>query len=128
MTDAPLPPVPESTPTAGPGVPGSPTPVTKVTHSPAFAVIAIFMAIVGAVLIAYSFLTGIAVALDGSSDGPAIYIALFFIGVALAVLAVIFALVGITRRAHRFLSIVALLIALLPALGVLVIAALLFLG
>ena len=99
----------------------------RTKHSPLLALLSILLGIVGTVLIGWSFLTGISAALDGASDGTSVYVALFFIGVGLVLVAIVFAIVGLVRRAQLTLSIIGLIVALLPALLVLVIAALAFL-
>jgi predicted MFS family arabinose efflux permease len=100
--------------------------VEKVTHSPITSVLAIVLAVVGGVLMGWSFLTGIAEALR-TPHPDSIWIALFFIGAGLDIVAIVLALIGIIRRAHRVLSIAAVVLALVPGLLVLVIAALRFL-
>jgi predicted MFS family arabinose efflux permease len=100
--------------------------VEKVTHSPITSVLAIILAVVGGALMGWSFLTGIAEAIR-TPHPDSIWIALFFIGAGLDIVAIVLALVGIIRRAHRVLSIVAVVLALVPGLIVLVIAALRFL-
>ena len=117
-------PQPTTPPARRPGAPTGKAPA----KSPLFALVAILLGVIGAALMAYSFLTGISVALDGSSGGSSIYIALFFIGVGLAVVGLVFSLVGLARSIHRALSVIGLIVALLPGLVVLVIAALLFLN
>jgi hypothetical protein len=101
--------------------------VEKVVHSPLLSLLAIALAVVGGFLMGWSFLTGIAEALRPLSQHDSLWIALFFIGTGLDLVAIILAIVGILRRAHRALSVVGVVLALLPGLVVLVIAALRFL-
>ncbi len=100
--------------------------IEKVRHSPLLSLLAIVLAIVAGVLMGWSFLTGIDEALHAATRNS-LRIALFFVGAGLDVVAIIFGLVGILRRAHRTLSVLGLVLALLPGLVVLVIAALEFL-
>ena len=57
----------------------------KKKHSPLLSLLAIALAIVGGVLIGYSFLTGITSELDPKVAHNSLYIALFFIGLGFAV-------------------------------------------
>ena len=99
----------------------------KKKHSPLLSLLAILLALVGGFLIGWSFLTGVTNELDTTSDHSSLYIALFFVGLGIVIVGIVFALVGILRRAHRTISLVALVLSMLPSFVVLVIAALLFL-
>jgi hypothetical protein len=101
--------------------------IAEKKHSPLLSLLAILLALVGGFLIGYAFLTGVANQFSTTSDHSSIYIALFFIGLGIVIVGIVFALVGIIRRAHRVLSLVALVLSMLPSFIVLVIAALLFL-
>ncbi len=101
--------------------------VEKVTHSPLMSVLAIILAIVGGVLMGWTFLSGIAEALRPLSQHTSLWIALFFVGTGIDLVGIVLAIIGILRRAHRALSIVGIVLALVPGLVVLVIAALRFL-
>jgi len=101
--------------------------VEKVTHSPLMSLLAIILAIVGGVLMGWSFLTGIGEAIRPLSQHNSLWIALFFVGTGIDLVGVILAIIGILRRAHRTLSVVGVVLALVPGLVVLVIAALRFL-
>jgi len=90
------------------------------SRSAAPAVIAILLAVGAVALMLFSFINGVNAALDGSGDGAGIYIPLFFVGAGVAVLAAIIGIVGIVRRNHRILSSLAVLIALIPGIGILV--------
>jgi hypothetical protein len=105
----------------------TPGPAGKKKPSPLLSVLAIVLALVGGFLISYSFLTGVASQFDPASDRSSLYIALFFVGLGIVIVGIVFALVGIVRRAHRGVSLVALVLSMLPSFIVLVIAALLFL-
>jgi hypothetical protein len=111
-----------------PAIPdAAPAPDAKKKHSPLLSLLAILLAIVGGVLMGWNFLAGIASALDAGDGHSSQYIALFFIGAGLDIVAIVFAIIGIVRRAHRGLSVVALVLSLLPGLVVTVLAALVFL-
>ena len=114
--------------TSDPAVPDAAidTPAKK-KHSPLLSLLAILLALVGGFLIGWSFVTGITNELDTKTAHSSLYIALFFVGLGILIVGIVFALVGIIRRAHRTLSLIALVLSMLPSLVVLVIAALLFL-
>ncbi len=101
--------------------------IEKVKHSPLLSLLAILLAIVGGFLIGWSFLSGVSNELDVTAEHSSLYIALFFVGLGIVIVGIVFALVGIVRRAHRTISLVALVLSMLPSFVVLVIAALLFL-
>lgn len=111
---------------ASSAAPTQSTPLKK-KRSPLLSLIAIVLALAGGYLIGWSFLTGIANALDPKMAHSSIYIALFFVGLGIVIVGIAFALVGIVRRAFRGLSLVALVLTMLPSFVVLVIAALRFL-
>jgi hypothetical protein len=75
----------------------------------------IVLGIVGTALMSYSFVNGIAAALNGSGGGAGMFIALFFVGAALALIAIIIGLVGLVRGGHRILSFLSLIVGLVPA-------------
>jgi hypothetical protein len=89
-------------------------------RSAAPAVIAILLAVGAVALMLFSFLNGISAALDGSGDGPGIYVPLFFLGAGVAVVAAAIGIVGLVRRSHRALSSLAVLIALLPGIAIVI--------
>ena len=99
----------------------------KKKHSPLLSLLAILLALVGGFLIGWSFLTGVTAELDPQVAHSSLYIALFFVGLGIVIVGIVFALVGIVRRAHRTISLVALVLSMLPSFVVLVIAALKFL-
>jgi hypothetical protein len=102
-------------------------PAAPKKHSRLLSVLAILLAIVGGALMGWSFLAGIAAALEAGSGHSSLYIALFFVGAGLDIVAIVFAIIGIVRRAYRGVSVVALVLSLLPGLVVIVLAALAFL-
>ncbi len=91
-----------------------------VRRSAAPAVIAILLAVGAVALMLFSFINGVSAALDGSGDGAGIYIPLFIFGAGVAVIAAIIGIVGLVRGGHRILSSLAVLIALIPGIGIIV--------
>ena len=113
--------------TSDSAIPDTTASVAKRKRSPLIPILAILLALVGGFLIGFSFLTGVANQFDPSGTRSSLYIALFFVGLGIVIVGIVFALVGIIRRAHRGLSLVALVLSMLPSFVVLVIAALAFL-
>ena len=94
----------------------SETPVVKRRGTAlATPLLGIVLGVVGTALMSYSFVNGIAAALDGSSGGAGAFIALFFVGAALALIAILIGLVGLVRGGHRILSFLSLVVGLVPA-------------
>lgn len=112
-----------SQPVPSNGKPGK----VKKKHSPLISLLAILLALVGGLLVGWSFIAGITNEFDSSADHSSVYIALFFLGLGILIVGIVFALYGIIRRAQVTLSLIALVLSMLPSLVVLVIAALLFL-
>ena len=99
----------------------------KKKHSPLLSLLAIALAIVGGFLTGWSFLSGLHDLIQTIHTHNSLYIALFFVGLGVLIVGIIFAIVGLLRRAQLILSIVALILAMLPSVVVLTIAALLYL-
>ncbi len=99
----------------------------KKRHSPRNSLIAIALALVGGTTLGWSFLAGLANKFDTTAQHSSVYLALFFVGLGILLVGIVFALYGIVRRAQLFLSVLAIVLSMLPAVVVLVIAALLFL-
>ena len=89
-------------------------------RSAAPAVIAILLAIGAVALMLFSFVNGVAAALDASDGNSGIFIALFFFGAGVALVAAVIGIVGLVRGGHRILSSIAVLIALIPGVGIIV--------
>lgn len=100
---------------------------TKKKRSPLLPLLSILLAVVGGALIAWSFLTGLTLALEPKAEHSSIYIALFFVGLGIVIVGIAFALVSIIRRAHLTISLIGLVLSMLPSLVTLVVAALRFL-
>lgn len=88
-------------------------------RSAAPAVIAILLAVGAVALMLFSFVNGVSAALDGGGDGAGIYVPLFFLGAGVAVVAAVVGIVGLVRGSHRILSSIAVLISLIPGIGIL---------
>jgi hypothetical protein len=101
-------------------MPETPHHTAGVRRSAAPAVIAILLAVGAVALMLFSFVNGVSAALDGGGDGAGIYIPLFFLGAGVAVVAAIIGIVGLVRGGHRILSSLAVLIALIPGIGIIV--------
>ena len=110
-----------------PAIPDAAAGAAKKKPSPLLSLLAILLALVGGFLIGWSFLSGVTAELDPKVEHSSLYIALFFVGLGIVIVGIVFALVGIVRRAHRTISLVALVLSMLPSFVVLVIAALKFL-
>ena len=93
----------------------SETPVVRRRTALATPLLGILLGVIGTVLMSYSFVSGITAALNGGGDGAGTFIALFFVGAALALIAIIIGLVGLVRGGHRILSFLSLLVGLVPA-------------
>lgn len=82
--------------------------------------IALLLAVVGAVAMYLGFVFGIPAALDASGSGAGWYIVLFFAGAALVLAALVIAIVCLVRGLARGVALLALLVALVPVVGVIV--------
>ena len=91
------------------------------TSSPARGVIPLVGAIVATVIVPFSFVSGIGAALDGSGSGSTFFQALFIAGLALALSAIVISIVSLVRGAPKLLPILAIVVALLPFVGLLVV-------
>jgi hypothetical protein len=89
-------------------------------RSAAPAVIAILLAVGAVALMYFSFVNGVAAALDAGGDGAGIYVPLFFLGAGVAIVAAVIAIVGLVRGGNRILSSIALLVAVIPGIAVVV--------
>jgi hypothetical protein len=82
------------------------------------AIIGILLAVGAIALMYFSFVNGISAALNGSDGDSALFIALFFIGAAVAVIAAVIGIVGLVRGGHRILAALTVLIALIPGVAI----------
>lgn len=85
------------------------------------ATIALVLAGVGAGLMAWSFPTGIAAALDGSGPGATPYIVVFLAAAVLVLAALVIAIVCLVRGLARGIAGLALVIALLPLVAIILV-------
>lgn len=85
------------------------------------ATIALVLAVVGAVAMGWSFPTGIAAALDGSSGGATPYIVVFLIAGVFVLSALVIAIVCLARGLARGIAALALVVALVPIVAIIVI-------
>lgn len=99
----------------------SETPVVRRGTALSTPLLGIVLGVVGTLLMSYSFVNGIAAALDGTDGNSTIFIVLFFVGGAFALIAIILGLVGLVRGGHRFLSFLSLAVGLVPAVVILLI-------
>ncbi len=97
------------------------TPVRRARRG--LAITALVLALVGAALGYWGFVSGIDYALNGSGGGPGPSIIVFFVGAGLSVAAVVLAIVGLMRSNRKALPTIALVIGLLP-IAALIVAAL----
>jgi|GEM_PF-1116599 hypothetical protein len=84
------------------------------------ATIALVLAVVGAGAMAWSFVTGVSAALDGSGSGADPYIAVFLVAAGLVVAALVIAIVCLVRGLARGIAGLALVIALAPIVAVII--------
>ena len=91
-----------------------------VRPSASLGVLAVLLAVVGGAAMAWSFVVGVNVALDSSGSGAGPFIVVFLIGAAAVLVALVLAIVGLVRKRSRVLSVIAIVIALLPIAGVVV--------
>jgi hypothetical protein len=78
--------------------------------------VALGAAVVGTVLAIVGFYSGIIAALDGSGSGAGLALVLFFVGLALDLAAIIIAIVTLVRGGRRTLALIAIGVAIIPAL------------
>ena len=84
------------------------------------ALIALLLAVVGGAGMAWNFVNGVSAALDGGGNGADLFIVLFLISAALVLAALVISIVCLVRGKARGLAAVALVVALIPVVGVIV--------
>lgn len=82
------------------------------------ALIALFLAVLGGASMAWNFGSGVSAALDGSGNGATLYVVIFLVAAALVLTALVISIVCLVRGTARGLSALALLVALVPIVGV----------
>lgn len=78
--------------------------------------------IVGIGLMVWSFLNGIAAALDGSGNGSLAYQVVFIAAAVLVLIALVIAVINLVRGNSRVLAIVTIIVAFLPIIAVIILA------
>jgi hypothetical protein len=90
------------------------TPIIKRGTALSTPLIGIGLGIVGAVVMSYSFVSGVNAALNGSGDGATPFIVMFIGAAVLTLIALVIGIVGLVRGGHRILSFLSLLVGLVP--------------
>ncbi|NYF11266.1 putative Tic20 family protein [Leifsonia sp. AK011] len=85
-------------------------------------VIPLIAVIVGLGLMAWSFLNGIAAALDGSGTGALGYQVIFIASAVLVLASLVIAVINLVRGDSRVLAIITIIVAFLPIVGAVVFA------
>ncbi len=85
------------------------------------ALLGLAAAIGGAMLMAWSFVTGIGVALNGGGTGAVGWGFLFFLGLVLVVAALTFGIVGMVRGQSRLLALLTIVVAAIPLVIIVVV-------
>jgi hypothetical protein len=85
------------------------------------ALVALVLAVVGAAIGVWGFVSGIDYALNGSGRGPGPSIIVFFVGAAIVVASVVLAIVALVRSSTKTVPTIALAVGLLPIAGLLVV-------
>ncbi len=84
------------------------------------ATIALVLAVVGAGVMVWSFVNGIAAALDASGSGATPYIVVFLIAAVLVLAALVISIVCLARGLARGVAALALLVSLAPIVAVII--------
>ena len=84
------------------------------------AAIALLLAVLGAAGIVWSLVTGVSAALDGGGSGAAFSVVVFLVAAALVLAALVLAVVCLARGLARGLAGLALVVALAPAVVVVI--------
>lgn len=82
--------------------------------------IALLLVVLGTAGMAWSFVAGVSAALDGSGSGTAPFVAIFLVAATLALAALVIAIVCLVRGLARGIAGLALLVALAPLVGAVV--------
>jgi hypothetical protein len=84
------------------------------------AVIAVLLAVLGALAMGWSFVNGVNAALDSGGSGATPYVVTFLVAAAAVLVAIVLGIVGLVRGRSRVLSVIAIVIGLVPVVGVIV--------
>ena len=82
--------------------------------------IALLLAVLGTAAMYAGFVLGVPAALDGSGSGAGGFIVLFLAGAALVLAALVISIVCLVRGLARGIAILALVVALVPVVGVVI--------
>ena len=82
--------------------------------------VALALAVVGAAVGFWGFVSGIDYALNGSGGGPGPSIIVFFVGAGIVVASVVLAIVALVRSSAKMMPTIALAVGLLPIAGLIV--------
>lgn len=82
--------------------------------------IALFLAVVGGAAMTWSFVAGVSAALDDGGSGATPYIVVFLVAAALVLAGLVISVVCLVRGLARGVAGLALVIALLPVIGVVI--------
>ena len=107
--------------TSQPATTPSSAPVSRRRLRAGAQIAALLFAVCGAFIMCWGFLQGIGAALDGSGNGPGLYVAVFLVGATLVLIAIVTAIVGLVRPGPKTLPVVTLTFAALPVIALIVI-------
>lgn len=81
---------------------------------------ALIATIVGAVVMAWSFVAGVSAALDSGGSGATVYVILFLAAGALVLAGLVIGIVNLVRGRSRVIAAVTIVIGLIPVIAVIV--------
>lgn len=84
------------------------------------ATIALVLAVVGAGVMAWSFVNGISAALDASGSGATLYIVVFLVAAVLVLAGLVISIVCLARGLARGIALLALLVSIAPIVAVII--------
>lgn len=82
----------------------------------------LIVAVLGVALMAWSFSTGVGAALNGGGSGALVYTIIFIAALVAVLAAVVLAVITLARTSARVLPILTIVVALVPLVGVIVLA------
>ena len=93
---------------------------TYVSPSRVPAVVALLLALVGGAGMAFSFVNGISAALSGGDSGAGPWVVVFFVSAAVVLAALVTSIVCLVRGKARGIAGLALVVSLVPIIGVII--------
>jgi hypothetical protein len=93
---------------------------TESSSRPVRGIPALVATIVGVVVMAWSFVTGISAALDGGGSGAFAYEVIFIAAAALVLVGLVIGIINLVRGRSRAIAILTIIIAIVPVVGVVV--------